>query len=76
VRQSFSFKLNFNARARANLISKVRERLHRGLVLQMLADGLLHPRHIVPAAEFIGAALESSDEAKAHALVKSHARVV
>ena len=74
--QSFSFKLNFNARARANFISKARERPHRGLVLQMLADRLLHPCHIVPAAEFIGAALKSADEAKAHALVKPHARVV
>jgi len=74
--QSFSFKLNFNARARTNFISKARERPHRRLILQMLADRLLHPRHIVPATEFIGAALKYSDEAKAHALVKPHARVV
>jgi len=74
--QSFSFKLNFNTRARANFISKARERPHRRLILQMLADRLLHPRHIVPAAEFIGAALKSSDEAKTHALEKSHACVV
>ena len=39
----------------------------------MLADGFLHPHHVVPLAEFIGAVMEFAHVFEAKMLMELHA---
>ena len=41
----------------------------------VVGDGLFHPDHVVPGAEFVGAVVEGAHQAVAQVLVKMHAVV-